>query len=51
MGRQRKNLQSKGMEDLPVKEQNEMEANLLSATEFKRTVPRMLKELTTTTKN
>ena len=44
MGRQRKNTQSKGMEDSPVKEQNEMEASKLSDTEFKRTFIRMLKE-------
>ena len=46
MGTQRKNLQSKGMEDSPVKELNEMEATKLSDTEFKRMVIRMLKELT-----
>ena len=32
MGRQRKNPQSKGMEDSPVKELNEMEASKLSDT-------------------
>ena len=46
MGRQRKNLQSKGMEDSPLKELSEMEASKLSDIDFKRTVIRMLKELT-----
>ena len=46
MGRQMSNLQSKLMEDSPVKELNEMEATKLSDTEFKRMVIRMLKELT-----
>ena len=45
MGRQRKNLQLKGMEESPVKELNEMEASKLSDIEFKRMVIRMLKEL------
>ena len=45
MGRQRKNLQSKGMEDSPLKEVNEMEAIKLSDMEFKRMVIRILKEL------
>ena len=43
MGRQRKNLQLKGMEESPVKELNEMEASKLSGIEFKRMVVRMLK--------
>ena len=46
MGTQRKNLQSKGMEDSPLQELNEMEASKLSDTEFKRMVIRMLKKLT-----
>ena len=46
MGRQRKNLQSKGMEDSPLKELNEMEVSKLSDIEFTRMVIRMLKELT-----
>ena len=46
MGRQRKNLQSKGMEDSLLKELNEMEASKQSDIEFKRMVIRMLKELT-----
>ena len=46
MGRQRKNMQSKGIEDSPVKELNEMEASKLSSIEFKRMFIRMLKELT-----
>ena len=44
MGRQRKNLESKGMEEL--KELNEMEASKLSDIEYNRMVIRMLKELT-----
>ena len=51
MGRQRKNPQSKGMEDSPVKELNEMEASKLSDTEFKRMVLRLLKELSDNTRN
>ena len=46
MGRQKKNMQSKGMEDSPVKELNKMEVSKLSDTEFKIMVIRMLKELT-----
>ena len=46
MGRHRKNLQSKGMEDSPLKELIEMEASKLSDIEFKRMVIRMLKEPT-----
>ena len=46
MGRQRKNLQSKGMEDSPVKELNEMEPSKSLDIEFKRVVIRMLKEFT-----
>ena len=46
MGRQRKNLQWKGMEDSLVKELNEMEKGKLLDIEFKRMVIRMLKELT-----
>ena len=44
MGRQRNNPQSKGMEDCPVKELNEMEASKVSDIEFKRIVIRMFKE-------
>ena len=44
MGRQRKNLQSKGMEESPVKELNEIEASNLSDIEFKIMVIRKLKE-------
>ena len=51
MGRQIKNPQSKGMEDSPVKELNEMEASKLSDTEFKRMVLRLLKELSDNTRN
>ena len=43
---QRKNLQSKGMEDSPVKELNEMEASKLVDIELKIMVIRMHKELT-----
>ena len=46
MGRQRKNPQSKGMEDHPLKDLNETEANKLSDTQIKRMVKRMLKEVT-----
>ena len=46
MGRQRKNLQSKGMEDSPLKELNEREVSKLSDIEFKRMVISMLKEFT-----
>ena len=45
MERQRKNMQSKGMEDSPLKELNEMEASKLSDIELKTMVIRMLKEL------
>ena len=46
MERQRKNMQSKGMEDSPLKELNEMEASKLPDMEFKRMVIRIVKELT-----
>ena len=46
MVRQRKNLQSKGMEDSTLKELNEMDASKLSHIEFKRMVISMLKDLT-----
>ena len=46
MGRQKKNLQSKGMEDYPLKKLNEVEVSKLSDIEFKIMVIRMLKELT-----
>ena len=39
------NLQSKAMEDSPLKELNKMEASKQSDIEFKRMVIRMLKEL------
>ena len=42
----KKNLQSKGMEDSPLKELNEMEVSKLSDIELKIMVIRMLKELT-----
>ena len=45
MGRKRKNPQTKGMEESPVKELNEIEANKLSDIEFKKMVIRILKEL------
>ena len=45
MGRQRKKLKLKVMEDSPLQELNEMEATKLSDIEFKRMVLRMLKEL------
>ena len=46
MGRQKKNMQSKGMEDSPLKELNKMEVTKLSDIEFKLMVIKMLKELT-----
>ena len=46
MGRQKKNMQSKGMGDSPLKELNEMEVTQLSDIEFKLMVIKMLKELT-----
>ena len=46
MGRQEKNLQSKGMGDSPLKELNEMEVSKPSDIEFKLMFIRMLKELT-----
>ena len=46
MGRQKKTMQSKGMEDTPLKELNEMEVSKLSDIEFKIMVVRILKELT-----
>ena len=46
MGRKKKNLQSKGMEDFPLKELNAMEVSKLSDIELKIMVIRMLKELT-----
>ena len=46
MGKQKKNMQSKKMEDSPLKELNEMEENKLSDIEFKIMVIKMLKELT-----
>ena len=45
MGRQKKNLKSKGMEESLLKELNEMEASKLSDIEFKIMVIRLLKEL------
>ena len=45
MGRQKKNMHSKGMEDSPLKELNEMEGTKLSDIEFKIMVIKMLKEL------
>ena len=46
MEREKKNMQSKKMEDSPLKELNEMEENKLSDIEFKIMVIKMLKELT-----
>ena len=46
MGRKKKNMQSKGMEDSSLKEVNEMEVSKLSDIEFKLMVIKMLKELT-----
>ena len=46
MGRQKKNIQSKGMEESPQNEVNEMEVTKLSDIEFKIMVIKMLKELT-----
>ena len=42
MGRLRKNLQSKGMEDSPLKELNEIEASNPSDIEFKKMALRMM---------
>ena len=44
--RQRKNPQTKRMEEFPVKEFSEMEASKLSDIEFKMMVTKILKELT-----
>ena len=46
MGRQKKNMQSKGMEDSPLKDLSEMEVSKLSDMEFKIMVTKMFKELT-----
>ena len=46
MGRIKKNIQPKGMEDSPLKELNEMEVTKLSDIEFKLMVIKMFKELT-----
>ena len=46
MGRQKKNMQSKGMEDSPLKGLSEMEVTKLSDIEFKLMVINMLKEIT-----
>ena len=46
MERQKKNMQSKGMECAPLKELNKMEVTKLSDIEFKLMVIKMLKELT-----
>ena len=46
MGTPKKNMQSKGMEDSPLKELNQMEVTKLSDIEFKTMVTKMLKELT-----
>ena len=46
MGRQKKNMQSKGMEDSPLKDLNEMEITKLSDIDFKLITIKMLKELT-----
>ena len=44
-GKQRESLQSKGMEDSPLKELNEMEVTKLSDIEFKIIIITMLKQL------
>ena len=44
MGRQEKKVQSKGMEDSPLKELNEMEVTKLSDIEFKIMVIKMYKD-------
>ena len=44
MGRQKKNLHPKGMEDFPLKELNEMEVSKLSDIEFKIMVIKMYKD-------
>ena len=46
MGRRKKNMQSKGKGDSPLKALNEMEVMKLSDIEFKIMVMKMLKELT-----
>ena len=46
MGRHKKNMQSKGMEDSPLKELNQMEVTKLSDIEFNLMVIKMVKELT-----
>ena len=46
MVRQKNNMQSKGMEDSPPKELNEMEVSKLSDIEIKIMVIKMLKEFT-----
>ena len=46
MGRQKKSMQSKGMEDSLLKQLNKMEVTNVSDMEFKIMVIKMLKELT-----
>ena len=46
MGREKKNMPSKGMEDYPPKGLNEMEVSKLSDIKIKIMVIKMLKELT-----
>ena len=46
MGRLKKNMQSKRMEDSPLKELNEIEITKLSDIEFKIVAIKMLKKLT-----
>ena len=46
MRRQKKNKQSKGMEDSPLKELNEMEVTKISDIQFKLILIQMHKELT-----
>ena len=46
MVRQKKNMASKGMEESPLKELNEMDVSKLSDIEFKIMVTKMLKKLT-----
>ena len=51
MWRQKKNMQSKGIEDSTLKPLNEVEVTKLSDIEFDITVIKMLKELKQTTRN
>ena len=46
MGRQKKNMKSKGMENSPLRKLNEMDVTKLSDIQFKLMVIKMLKQLT-----